>query len=132
MASFAYTILYVNDVAAAVAFYTRAFGLSQAFITEDNTYAEMATGGATLSFAHHSMGDENFTAPYRRSTPGDQPLGFEIGFTTDDVQASVDAAIAAGGSLFAPMKTKPWGQTVAYIRDPEGFLVEICTPMINP
>jgi lactoylglutathione lyase len=23
----------------------------------------------------------------------------------------------------------PWGQTVAYVRDNNGFLVELCTPM---
>lgn len=26
-------------------------------------------------------------------------------------------------------KFKPHGQTVAYVRDPDGFLIEICTPM---
>ena len=25
--------------------------------------------------------------------------------------------------------TKPWGQTVAYVRAPEGTLIELCTPM---
>ena len=28
-----------------------------------------------------------------------------------------------------PLVTKPWGQTVGYIRDIDGFLIEICTPM---
>jgi lactoylglutathione lyase len=28
----------------------------------------------------------------------------------------------------APTK-KPWGQTVAYVRDLDGHLVELCTPM---
>ena len=32
------------------------------------------------------------------------------------------------GGLSEPA-TKPWGQTVAYLRDNSGFLVEICTPM---
>jgi len=26
-------------------------------------------------------------------------------------------------------ETKPWGQTVAYVRDRNGFLVELCSPM---
>ncbi|MFO0110274.1 MAG: VOC family protein, partial [Alphaproteobacteria bacterium] len=32
----------------------------------------------------------------------------------------------------APLKKpeqKPWGQTVAYVRDLNGFLVEICSPV---
>lgn len=129
MPAFAYTILYVDNVQAQVDFYRKAFGLENAFITEDNTYAEMASGGTKLSFAHHSMGDGSFTEPYRKSTAGERPFGIEIAFSTDDVQATLDAAVGAGGTLFAPVKAKPWGQTVAYVRDPEGFLVEICTPM---
>ena len=129
MPAFAYTILYVENVEAQVAFYGAAFGLEKAFITEDNTYAEMVTGGTKLGFAHHSMGEGNFTEPYRKSTAGDQPFGIEIAFSTEDVQQTLDTAIAAGATLFAPMKVKPWGQTVAYIRDPAGFLVEICTAM---
>jgi lactoylglutathione lyase len=29
----------------------------------------------------------------------------------------------------AEPKTKPWGQTVAYVRDPDGVLVEIGSEM---
>lgn len=28
----------------------------------------------------------------------------------------------------APPERQPWGQTVSYVRDPDGFLVELCTP----
>ncbi len=129
MPAFAYTILYVRDVSAQIQFYSAAFGLEMAFITDDNTYGELATGSTKLGFADHSLGAGNFTEPYRKSASAEQPFGIEIAFSTDDVQACVDAALAAGASLFAPAKTKPWGQTVAYVRDPEGFLIEICTPM---
>jgi hypothetical protein len=30
--------------------------------------------------------------------------------------------------LAAP-SAKPWGQTVSYVRCPDGTLVELCTPM---
>jgi lactoylglutathione lyase len=129
MPAFAYTVLYVHDVAAQIKFYSAAFGLEMAFITDDNTYGELATGGTKLGIANHSMGTDNFTEPYRKSSRDDQPFGIEIAFSTDDVDATVEAALAAGATLFAPAKAKPWGQTVAYVRDPEGFLVEICTPM---
>lgn len=129
MPVFAYTILYVENIEQQIAFYHAAFGLEKAFVAEDGKYAEMITGATKLGFAHHSMGDDNFTEPYLRSTPGEQPFGVEIAFSTDDVQGTLDTSIAAGGTLFAPVKLKPWGQTVAYIRDPEGFLVEICTPI---
>jgi uncharacterized glyoxalase superfamily protein PhnB len=53
----------------------------------------------------------------------------EIGFTVADVQAAYDRAIAAGARALAAPATKPWGQTVAYVRCPDGTLVELCTAM---
>jgi uncharacterized glyoxalase superfamily protein PhnB len=38
-------------------------------------------------------------------------------------------ALAAGAANVSDPATKPWGQTVAYVRDQTGFLVELCTPM---
>ncbi|MES1265849.1 MAG: VOC family protein, partial [Variovorax sp.] len=35
----------------------------------------------------------------------------------------------AGARLLKPATEKPWGQTVAYLRCPDGTLVEVCTPM---
>jgi len=58
-----------------------------------------------------------------------QPLGMEIGFTVADVQAAYDQAVAAGARALAAPVTKPWGQTVAYVRCPDGTLVELCTAM---
>jgi len=57
------------------------------------------------------------------------PLGMEIGFTTDDVAAAYARAVKAGAVALKAPVTKPWGQTVAYVRCPDGSLVELCTPM---
>jgi uncharacterized glyoxalase superfamily protein PhnB len=57
------------------------------------------------------------------------PFGIEIGFTTDDVEGVIKEAVAAGAMLIEEPKTKPWGQVVAYVRDLDGFLVEICSEM---
>jgi lactoylglutathione lyase len=35
----------------------------------------------------------------------------------------------AGAIIAEEPKQKPWGQTVAYLRDIDGFLIEICTPI---
>ena len=126
---FGYTILYVEDVAVAIDFYERAFGLSRRFITDDATYGEMETGNTTLSFAKHTLASQFIPGGYRRNDPAEQPAGVEIGFVTDDVPAAWDTALAAGAAVASPPETKPWGQTVAYVRDPEGMLVEICTPV---
>ena len=53
----------------------------------------------------------------------------EIGFTVADVPAAYERAVAAGARPMAAPLTKPWGQTVAYVRCPDGTLVELCTAM---
>jgi uncharacterized glyoxalase superfamily protein PhnB len=129
MPQFAYTILYVEDVAEALAFYEKAFGLSRKFIAPDNSYGELQSGSTNLSFASKEMVRANVIDTFIDSSRAQPPFGIEIAFTSDDVPATVDAAVKAGALLVAEPKTKPWGQIVAYVRDPEGFLVEICTPM---
>ena len=126
---FGYTILYVDDVAGTIDFYERASGISRRFIADDATYGEMDTGNTTLSFASHTLASQFIPGGYRRNDPADQPAGVEIGFVTDNVPAAWDSALAAGATAVSPPETKPWGQTVAYVRDPEGMLVEICTPV---
>jgi uncharacterized glyoxalase superfamily protein PhnB len=125
---FGYTIIYVADVEAAIAFYERAFGFSRRFIADDGTYGELESGETTLSFASHDLAS-GFLPSYRRNDPAEPPAGIEIGFVTDDVPAAWDAALAAGATAVSAPQTKPWGQTVSYVRDPEGMLVEICTPV---
>jgi predicted enzyme related to lactoylglutathione lyase len=53
----------------------------------------------------------------------------EIAFTTPDVAAAVERAVHAGATLVQAPERMPWGQTVAYVNDCNGFLVELCTPM---
>ncbi len=43
--------------------------------------------------------------------------------------ADREAAANAGVTKTAGPKVKPWGQTVAYVRDPDGVLVEIAGEM---
>ena len=129
MIKFAYTILYVADVNVSINFYEKAFGFSRKFITPDNTYGELATDGTTLSFAATTLAHTNLKEGFIESKTSGKPFGIELGFTCDDVEATLKAAIEAGAILVEAPKTKPWGQVVAYVKDPDGFLVEICTVM---
>ena len=123
-----YAILYVKDVPRSVAFYEDAFGLRRSFVHEAGMYAEMDTGATTLSFAANGLAKSNLPCGFRENNPGEQPGGFEIAFTTDDVNAAYDRALAAGATALAPPATKPWGQIVAFVRDKDGIVVELCTP----
>jgi uncharacterized glyoxalase superfamily protein PhnB len=124
---FGYTILYVTDVEKTVAFYESAFGLKRRFVHESG-YGELDTGETKLAFASFELATSNGVSFVPANTEGPAP-GVEVALVTDDVQAAFAAAVKAGAVPVAQPKEKPWGQTVGYVRDPNGFLVEICSPM---
>ena len=129
MIKFAYTILYVQDVTKSVEFYEKAFGFTRKFVTPENDYGELLVGETTLSFASTTLAKSNLKDGFTESNLKEKPFGIEIAFTTENVEETVLAAINAGATITESPKTKPWGQVVAYVRDIDGFLVEICTPM---
>ena len=123
-----YVLLYVSDVAATLTFYEAAFGLQRRFLHETGTYGELETGGTRLGFVANTLAEANGVAFQRASPDGPAPA-FEVGLTTEDVPAAYQRALDAGATEVLPPTEKPWGQTVAYVRDGNGFLVELCTPM---
>lgn len=129
MIKFAYTILYVKDVTLAIEFYENAFGFQRKFISPDNEYGELLTGDTTLSFATISLAESNLSDGFIHSNPQAKPFGIEIGFATENVEETFANALKAGAIAVEKAKTKPWGQVVAYVKDLDGFLIELCTPM---
>lgn len=120
-----YIIIYVDDPVKATAFYEKAFDMTTRFIHESNLYAEMESGQTTLAFAQYDMMDSNTGIQARKG----QKNCFEIAFTTDSVDEAYTKALSAGAEAIKPPAVKPWGQTVAYVKDPFDTIVEICTPM---
>ncbi len=129
MIKFAYTILYVQNVTQSVEFYEAAFGFTRKFITPENDYGELLVGETALSFASIPLASSNLPDTFTESHLANKPFGFEIGFTTEKVDETFSKAVNAGATIVAPPNTKPWGQRVAYLRDIDGFLIELCTPM---
>jgi lactoylglutathione lyase len=129
MIKFAYTILYVKDVEKTIHFYETAFGFSRKFVSTDNSYGELSVGETTLSFASTDLAKSNLKDGFTESSLLNKPFGIEIGFTTDNVEETLNSVVKAGGTILESPKTKPWGQVVAYARDLDGFLIEICTPV---
>ncbi len=124
--TYGYTILYVENVEATLAFYVKAFGFAQKFITAEKDYGELDTGGTTLAFASHTVAEYNGIALEKRDSEA-LPPPFEITFVTDDIQSTWKEAVDAGAIVVKEPTEKPWGQTVGYLRDINGFLVEVCT-----
>lgn len=121
-----YVIIYVPDVPEALGFYERAFGLKTRFLHESHQYGELETGACALAFV-----DENFVTemvgPTHRNRADLVPAGAEIGLVSEDVPSAYSRALAAGAVAVKAPVTKPWGQVVSYVRDSNGFLVEICS-----
>ncbi len=127
---FEYTILYVADVARTVAFYEEALGLKRRFVHEEGDYAEMETGSTRLAFAQHRLAASNFVdlpQGYTKSNLNAPAAGFELGFIVDNLESAYTKALAHGACAVSPPTTKPWGQTVAYVRDIDGVLIAFGT-----
>ena len=126
---YAYTIIYVTNVAETIEFYERAFGFERKFLTPENDYGELNTGETTLAFASTELGGTNFRNRFEQISRDRKPFGVELAFTSENIELDFQKAIDAGAEEFEPITLKPWGQKVGYLRDNNGFLVEICTPM---
>ena len=53
----------------------------------------------------------------------------EMVFVSENIEADFKKAIDMGATEYEPIVEKPWGQKVGYLRDNNGFLIEICTPI---
>ena len=125
---FGYTIIYVPDVLASVEFFEKAFGLKRRFVHESG-YGEMDTGATALAFASHEVGRSNLPNGYIKADDSAVPLGIEVALVTDNVVEAHNKAVSAGAVSIKEAMQKPWGQTVSYVRCPDGILVEICSPV---
>ena len=129
MVKLGYTILYVSDVTKSIEFYENAFGFERKFITPENDYGELLTGETTISFVSKELANSNLRNGFVESSQLNKPFGIELALVTDNFQSIIDKAVTLGAIVTEHPIQKPWGQTVGYIRDIDGFLLEICTPM---
>jgi lactoylglutathione lyase len=130
-----YTGIFVSDVAATVSFYERAFGLNLRYLHPSGGYAEMETGDTLLCFVGEEFLDDTKLLggrdlhANRRQEPAS---GAQIAFVSHNLSADWSRALQAGAEVVCAPKAKPWGQTVGYLNDLNGFIVEICTPSPRP
>lgn len=126
---YAYTILYVESVEQTIDFYEKAFGFKRKFITPEQDYGELVSGETTIAFASIELGHSNFKAGFQPISDSDLPVGVEMAFTSENIEFDFKRAIDSGATALTPLTEKPWGQKVGYVRDINGFLIEICTPI---
>jgi uncharacterized glyoxalase superfamily protein PhnB len=128
MIKYSYTIMYVANVEATVKFYEEAFGFMRKFVTPEEDYGELISGETTIAFAHLNLATSNLSKGYQQVN-NEKPFGIELGFVVEDVTKAIEKVVQAGGKIYEEQKVKPWGQTVGYVLDNNGFLIELCTAM---
>ncbi|MDQ3789233.1 MAG: VOC family protein [Actinomycetota bacterium] len=110
--------LFVADVDAAIAFYTRAFGAVELFrnVLPDGTvlFVELAVGGARL-LVSQEVASLNALAP---TTIGGSPVLLLV--ETDDVDDLARRAVFAGGAVEIPVREMFFGERYGVVADPFG------------
>jgi lactoylglutathione lyase len=121
--TFGWTVLYVDDVAAALAFYVDGCGLTARFVHEGGDYAELDTGSTALALCSRTLAAES-----AHLTVSNEPTNnANITLVCRDVPSRWQHAIDHGATAITEPTTKPWGQVSAYVRTPDGHLLEIAT-----
>jgi lactoylglutathione lyase len=125
---FGYTIIYVSDVEATINFYKEVFSLEINFLHDSKQYGELKTGETKIAFSSNSLARSNGIKFVENKLECDAP-GFEIALVTHNVKEAYRHAVSKGAIAVSEPMIKPWGQEVAYIRDLNGIMVELCSPI---
>jgi lactoylglutathione lyase len=123
-AALKYVILYVDDLSKTLTFYADVFGFEEKM--RQGPYAEVSTGDTTLAFT-----EREFVTKHLGLKPGPKGAGSsEVGIVVpkDEVAAFFKKAVTCGAEGVLAPKEQPWGQIVSYVKDPNGHLLEICSP----
>jgi lactoylglutathione lyase len=116
-----YVILIVEDLDRALRFYVNVLGLQLGHRSGD--YAQLDTGATRLALYTRSAMAE--TLGMFLEPPASNAPGFEIGFKVTDVDRVFSDLIARGAQPVMPPTDRFWRQRTAYVRDPDGHLIEL-------
>lgn len=122
---FSHVTLLVNNVLQAIAFYEKAFGFKQRFVHKSGLFAEMEIDEVALHFAASKAVKANLPKGFQENNFSNLPAGIEVCLVTDDVADAFALATKAGATAYAEPKVMFWGQTIAYVRNLDGILIEI-------
>ena len=123
-ATFGFTKLIVADVEKMASYYTRVYGLNALH------RVKAAIAGEPISEVIMGPGEQmsaESLVMLKFLDRGVPPQGEVIlGFTTTDLAALLERAVAAGGKIIEQARDMPeHGVRVAFVTDPEGHLAEV-------
>jgi lactoylglutathione lyase len=123
--TFGWCILYVQNVADSARFFSEALGLDIRFAHESGTYTELETGATTLALCDRAGAAQSCGLDFEQ--PNRQAPTSNITLVCLDVEAWWTHALQHGAEPVNAPAAKPWGQVCAYLRDPDGHLIELAT-----
>ncbi|GAA0184595.1 hypothetical protein LIER_31883 [Lithospermum erythrorhizon] len=125
--TFAYTVVYVKDVAKSVAFYAKAFGTNVRRLDQSHRWGELESGQTTLAFTPlHQHETDDLTGEVEiPSSSSNKRNPVEVCFDYADVDAAFKRAVENGAVAVSEPEDKQWGQKVGYVRDIDGLVVRL-------
>ncbi|WZZ19384.1 hypothetical protein YC2023_112473 [Brassica napus] len=153
--AFAYTVVYVKDVAKSVEFYSRAFGHNVRRLDESHRFVhifflpqfiffliwlvvmrernlcmyrwgELESGQTTIAFTpRHQHETDDLTGKVQATHSDPERAPIEVCFCYPDVDAAFKRAVENGAVAVSEPEDKEWGQKVGYVRDIDGIVVRI-------
>jgi lactoylglutathione lyase len=124
-----YVVLFVDDLAAAVEFYTAKVGLPVRLRAEG--YVEFAVEGAKFALLSRARAVQMAGA----QCAGTPLAGTHEGAVTilvDDVDRAHAELRGRGVPFLGVPQDRPWGQRTCLFQDPDGHLVELATNLPRP
>ncbi|CAO2840621.1 unnamed protein product [Amaranthus hypochondriacus] len=125
--AYAYTIVYVKDVAKSVDFYSKAFGVNVRRLDHSRRWGELESGQTTIAFTpvhQHETDEVTGTVQTPQPKRGERnPI--ELCFDYADVDAAYKRAVENGAESVSAPEQKEWDQKVGYVRDIDGMVVRL-------
>ncbi|MFZ5469359.1 MAG: VOC family protein [Myxococcota bacterium] len=121
------TILAVESLRRAVAFYASAFGWKQ--LVDVPVYAEFELpGGMRLGLCERQGFGRN-TGQVPTRTPAGELAPTELYFHSDELEAAIERVKRAGARELSVLAPRDWGDEAAYFADPDGNVVVLARPL---
>uniref|UniRef100_A0A7N0TCZ6 VOC domain-containing protein n=1 Tax=Kalanchoe fedtschenkoi TaxID=63787 RepID=A0A7N0TCZ6_KALFE len=125
---FAYTVVYVKDVAKSVDFYAKVFGYNVRRLDQSHRWGELESGQTTIAFTPaHQHETDDLTGEVINVDPksSSRRPPVEVCFAYSDVDAAYKRAVENGAVPVSEPEQKEWGQKVGYVRDEDGIVVRM-------
>jgi predicted enzyme related to lactoylglutathione lyase len=114
---------FVHDLEAMAAFYEEVFGLIPLTRHNDTMLGREIT---EIIYQSTFQGGPTFTMIKYLDSTGPQTGESVQGFMTDDMEALIARALAAGGTVPEPIRSVPaFGVDFVFVLDPEGHINEV-------